>query len=82
MARLKNLGTVVYLKIAKEEVVSRIPSFQKRGVVMRGNISSLSELYDERAPLYERYADRTVDCNGQTVEETVNAVLCALSAER
>ena len=81
MAHLKELGTVVYLKIAKSEVERRIPSFVARGVVMRGNISSLGELYEERVPLYEEYADVTIDCNGQTAEETVSAVLRAVRGE-
>lgn len=79
MEHLKAIGTVVYLKISKEEVLKRIPSFEKRGVVMRGNIANLSELYDERAPLYEKYADITIDCSGQSVEETVSAVIEKIS---
>ena len=75
MEHLKKLGKVVYLKIGKDEVLKRIPSFEKRGVVMRGNISSLSELYDERVPLYEKYADITIDCNGQAAEETVSVII-------
>lgn len=80
MRFLKESGTLVYLKISKDEVLKRIPSFQKRGVVMRGDICSLAQLYDERAPLYERYADITVDCGRQSVTETVDAVLNALTA--
>ena len=39
---------------------------------------TLKELYLERAPLYEKYADITVDCTKLTVEETVRKVAEAL----
>ena len=45
---------------------------------MRRKGETVAELYAERAPLYERYADITVNCEGQTVEETVRAVAEAL----
>lgn len=69
MKHLRSLGKIVYLKIAEEEVERRIPDFTARGVVMRGKISTLKELYEERAPLYEHYADCTVCCDGKSLEE-------------
>lgn len=77
MGHLKTLGTVVYLQLSEEEVARRIPSLVKRGVVMRGNATTLSALYRERVPLYERYADVTVHCDGQTIDETVEAIAAA-----
>ncbi len=71
MAHLKEMGTVVYLRIGEEEVARRIRNFERRGVVMRGNINTLKDLYRERAPLYERYADVTIDCNGLNIDQTV-----------
>ena len=44
---------------------------------MRGNIRTLKELYAERVPLYEKYADVTVRCDGQTIDETVAAIAAA-----
>ena len=63
MENLKRLGKVVYLKLPYEEMCRRLGDFSHRGVVMRkGN--TLEEMYAERAPLYEKYADLTVDvCN-------------------
>ena len=78
MEHLKTIGTVIYLKLGKEAVKERIPSFEKRGVVMRGDVSSLDELYAQRVPLYEKYADRTVDCGGKTIEETVTAIAASV----
>jgi shikimate kinase len=39
---------------------------------------SLEALYDERVPLYERFADVTVDINGLSITEAANAVRLAL----
>ena len=77
MEHLKKLGTVVYLELSEEEVARRVPDFVRRGVVMRGNIRTLKELYAERVPLYEKYADVTVRCDGQTIDETVAAIAAA-----
>ncbi len=77
MEHLKGLGTVVYLKIDAAETERRIPSAEKRGIVMRGNITTLRELYAERVPLYEKYADVTVDCTGKNIDETVAAIAAA-----
>ena len=65
MAHLKTLGKVVYLKISYDEMCRRLGDFSHRGVVMRhGN--TLEEMYAERQPLYEKYADLTIDvCNAQ-----------------
>ena len=77
MEHLKELGTVVYLELSEGEVARRVPDFVRRGVVMRGNIRTLKELYAERVPLYEKYADVTVRCDGQTIDETVAAIAAA-----
>ncbi len=75
MAHLKSLGKVVYLKITEEEAEKRIPDFTARGVVMRGKVSTLKELYAERVPLYEKYADATVDCTGKSLDGVVSELL-------
>lgn len=74
MAHLRSLGKAVYLRLSPEEAVRRIPDFSARGVVMRGTISTLEELYAERAPLYERYADVTLDCAGKSAEELAREI--------
>lgn len=78
MEHLKKMGKIVYLRLSAGEVERRIPSLERRGVVMRGKISTISQLYEERAPLYEKYADITVECDGQTIDETVAAIVKAV----
>lgn len=82
MRHFKSLGAVVYLKISLETAQSRIPDFAARGVVMRGKISTLEGLYLERAPLYEKYADITIDCDRYTIRETASLIAAAFPKEK
>lgn len=75
MKRFKERGKVVYLKIDADTVKKRIPDLVSRGVVMRGTLNSVDDLYKEREPLYEQYADITVECNELTLDEA--ATVCA-----
>ncbi len=72
--RLKETGKTVYLRQDPAEIGRRIPDFRARGVVMRGEVRDLPGLLEERAPLYERYADLTVDCGGKSAEEIAEEI--------
>lgn len=74
MEHLKKIGTVVYLKLDYETLDSRLGSLKGRGVVLKDG-QNLKSLYEERIPLYEKYADVTVDEGGLGLEETLDAVL-------
>jgi len=77
MEHLKGLGTVVYLRLPLEELTARIQNISTRGIAMEPG-QTLAEVYAYRSPLYETYADHIVDCAGQTLEQTVRAVLDCL----
>ena len=81
IGHLKELGTVVYLQVSLEELEGQISNMSSRGIALSPG-QTLADLYSCRAPLYEKYADVTVDAGGQTLEETVAAVLRALIARR
>jgi shikimate kinase len=80
MAHLKKLGPVVYLKVSLEELKRRVQNLPKRGIAGRPGIT-LDELYEERCPLYEKYADFTVDCDGKTPEQVINEIERFLKSE-
>lgn len=83
MKHLSEIGTVVYLKISYEQLVNRLSDLQERGVVLKGGIGmSLRELYDERLPLYEQYADITVDVDDLTITAAARKVASALECEK
>lgn len=48
---------------------------------MRRKGETVAELYAERVPLYETYADLTVDCDGLTLEQTVERIVSALQIQ-
>ena len=74
MAHLKSVGTVVYLKLSLSEIDRRLKNIKTRGIAM-GPVETLADLYDYRVPLYERYADITIDAEGLTIEETIAEIL-------
>ncbi len=79
MRHLSDIGTVVYLKISYEQLVTRLSDLQERGVVLKGGIGmSLRELFDERKPLYEKYAEITVDVNDLSITAAARKVADAL----
>ncbi|MBQ8763067.1 MAG: shikimate kinase [Clostridia bacterium] len=73
MKKLKENGITVYLKVNAEELEKRICNIHTRGIAMKEG-TTIAELYAERAPLYEKYADITVDCSESTPEECVDAI--------
>lgn len=74
MAHLKANGTVVYLQLPLEEVLRRITNMDSRGIAIAPG-QSFEALYAERLPLYERYADITIACNGLTHEQVVSEAI-------
>lgn len=75
---LKALGTVIYLKLSPAALEGRLRNIKTRGVAMEPG-QTIADVHACRAPLYERYADLVVDAEGQTLEETVAAVLRAVT---
>lgn len=79
MRHLAQLGPIVYLKISYDSLVERLIDFQDRGVVLKGGISmSLRDLYEERSPLYERYADIVVSVDDLSITAAARKVASAL----
>lgn len=81
MRHLSEQGLVVYLEISYEGVAERIGNLDVRGVVMRDDsVRTLRALYDERLPLYEKYAELTVDVDGLQIGESAVLVADAIRA--
>ena len=55
MNHLKSVGTVVYLKLSLDSLSKRLGNLQCRGVLLKEG-QTLKDLYEERTPLYEKYA--------------------------
>ena len=74
MEKLKANGTIVYLKVNADELYNRIKNIHTRGIAMKDG-QTLDSLYNERAPLYEKYADITIECGGLSPEECVDLII-------
>ena len=77
MAHLKSVGSIVYLEISYAEMAGRLKNITTRGIFLLPG-QNLRGMYDERVPLYERYADLTVACMGGDLESVVGSVIEAL----
>lgn len=77
MAHLRALGRIIYLHLDYDNMCKRISNLSSRGVLMK-NGQTLRDMYDERLPLYRRWADAVIDCNENTVEDTARQIkICA-----
>lgn len=71
MKHLQKLGKIIYVKISYETLEKRVGDPHLRGVVLAPG-KTLRDLYEERVPLYEKYADLTLDQpNGETTRKSV-----------
>ena len=74
MEHLSRIGTVVYLKVRYDTLEKRLEDIKGRGVVLKEG-QTLRTLYDERTPLYEKYADIEISEDDLNVEQTVEKLL-------
>lgn len=75
MANLKKISTVVYLRMPIEELEKRLGSLRRRGVVMEEG-QTLRDIFEIRAPLYEKYADIVVDVTGDgNIQSTADRII-------
>lgn len=73
MEHLKSIGTVVYLKLPYTSIKRRLGDLNKRGVSLEKG-ETLKTLYEKRIPLYEKYADITIDCNKKSIRSIVHEI--------
>lgn len=81
MEHLRSIGKVVYLKLSLKAVSRRLGNLKGRGVLLKDG-QTLQDLYEERTPLYEKYADIVVDEEGKDLEASLQAVLEILNSEK
>lgn len=74
VAKLKQLGKIVLLDIDEATFLERVGDAENRGLAIAPG-STLSELYNERQPLYRAAADIVVRTDRHTPEECVDQIL-------
>ena len=70
MRHLKEIGTIIYLRLPENLLEERLGDLNQRGVSIKAG-QTLHSLYKERIPLYEKYADITIDCAGKEIRDCV-----------
>ena len=75
MTHLKAMGKVIYLCLSFEEMERRLGDLHARGVAIAPG-ATLRDLYEERVPLYEKYADITVNIqSGNSVRQSLQHLM-------
>ncbi|TCL60496.1 shikimate kinase [Kineothrix alysoides] len=77
MVHFKSIGTIVYLRLSCESVADRLGDLNERGVAVRQG-QTLEDLYEERVPLYQRYADIVIDCEDKMIKDIAAEIEGAL----
>lgn len=78
MKALKENGIAVYLFVEFHALEKRISNITTRGIVFKGQ-NDLKSVYNERLPLYEAYADITINSTNRDIEASVCEILAALN---
>jgi len=81
MSHLRSCGLVIYLDLDLPAIKKRLTNLDSRGLVMAPG-KTLDLLYEERLPLYRKYADVTIGCAGKTHEGIVEEIFRRLREEK
>lgn len=82
MAHLASIGTIVQLKISYDELVKRLGDLDERGVILRnGKVVDLKQLHDERMPLYDKYAEFTIEVSDLRTRDAARKLAKDLEAK-
>ncbi|MCC8015198.1 MAG: (d)CMP kinase, partial [Eubacterium sp.] len=78
MEHLSKTGTVIFLSLSLSSLSRRLGDLNKRGVTIKKG-QTLKDLYLERLPLYEKYADLTIDCSRKSVRLITEEIMKNIS---
>ncbi len=81
MRHFREIGQIVYLKLPFEELEQRLGDLHERGVGLKKGYT-LRDLYEERIPLYEKYADITIACEGKDIRSVMEEIYEKRSLEK
>ncbi|MDH4164555.1 MAG: shikimate kinase [Nitrospirota bacterium] len=77
MDHLKADGVVVFLDADPATLEARVADFGTRGLAKRPD-QTFQQLFDERLPLYRKYAEITITCAGLSHEQVVGEIMDAV----
>ena len=73
MQHLKEISIIIYLELSYTAIKSRLGDLRERGITLKEG-QSLKDLYLERVPLYEKYADITVNEMKKSLAKTIDEI--------
>ena len=73
MQHLGSLGRIVYLRAELEVISRRISDARDRGMAVQKGFS-LEQVYRQRRPLYEKYAELVLDTDKKSPEQCVEVI--------
>jgi len=74
MAHLKKDGIACFLHLGPDQLAERLQNLATRGIAMAPG-QSIESLYLERQPLYEKFADITVECTLKRPEAILGEII-------
>lgn len=73
MKHFQEMGVIIYLQLSLETIEERLGDIQNRGVSTQKG-QTLEQLYQERIPFYEKYANITINCENLLLREVVELI--------
>jgi shikimate kinase len=78
MRHLATQGVIVHLDLPVAQIEHRLANLKTRGVVIEPG-QTIRSLYDQRQPLYRRYAQLTFDCTAKNHDQIVTELVQMLA---
>lgn len=75
MQNIKAQGIVIYLDVSFTEIENRITNSANSRGIAKAEGQTLKDIYDERIPLYKKYADITIDNNNYVRMEDISEAI-------
>jgi len=73
---LRNVGKIVWLKVSPEEVLNRLSNDDSRPLLKdKFTLKGLSEILENRLPLYENAGDIIIDTNKKDVQKIAREII-------
>ena len=81
MKFLKQTGVCVYLDVPCEELKRRLSNIRTRGIAAAKGMT-IDDIFAERAPYYEKYADLRISCTDLHIEDITEIIADKMNETR
>ena len=78
---LKQTGVCVYLEVPCDELKRRLSNIRTRGIAAAKGMT-VEDIFKERSPYYEKYADIKIECTNKHIEEITEIIANRMNDEK